>query len=100
MSRAFRQAWVEVDTAAITSNTAALVVMCGDSKVCAVVKADGYGHGAVQASLAALDGGATTLAVALVEEGCQLRDNGIDVPILLLSELPLESTVRSREGTH
>jgi alanine racemase len=55
-----------------------------------VVKADGYGHGALAAARAALEGGATWLAVALVEEGVTLREAGIDAPILLLSEPPRE----------
>ena len=53
-------------------------------KVMAVVKADGYGHGAVQTSEAAIRGGADMLAVATVSEGKQLRENGIEVPILVL----------------
>lgn len=58
------------------------------AKVCAVVKADGYGHGAVPCAKAALSAGATWLAVALVEEAQVLRDAGITAPILLLSEPP------------
>ncbi len=58
----------------------------GTPEICAVVKADGYGHGAVPVALRALRAGATWLAVALVEEGMQLRDAGIDAPILILSE--------------
>ena len=54
----------------------------------AVVKADGYGHGAVQVAGAALEGGAAWLGVALVEEGLALRRAGIDAPILVLSEFP------------
>jgi alanine racemase len=50
----------------------------------AVVKADGYGHGAVRVSLAALKSGANCLGVALPEEGEQLRKAGIEVPILVL----------------
>jgi alanine racemase len=53
-----------------------------------VVKADGYGHGIVTTARAALAGGATWLAVALVEEGAALREAGIDAPVLLLSEPP------------
>ncbi len=63
---------------------------CGPSPrrllLCAVVKADAYGHGAVPVATAALAGGATTLAVALVEEGVVLREAGLEVPILVLSE--------------
>jgi alanine racemase len=54
------------------------------------VKADGYGHGAVEVGRAALEAGASLLAVALVEEGAVLRDAGIDAPVLLLSEPPLD----------
>ncbi len=56
------------------------------ASVCAVVKADGYGHGAVPVGRAAIEAGAACLAVALVEEGEQLRDAGIEAPILVLSE--------------
>lgn len=61
------------------------------SQLCAVVKADGYGHGAVPVARAALGAGAQWLAVALVEEGAQLRDAGITERILLLSEPSLDS---------
>ena len=60
-----------------------------------MVKADGYGHGALAVSGAALEGGASWLAVALVEEGVKLREAGIDVPILLLSEPPVEGMVEA-----
>ena len=56
-----------------------------------MVKADGYGHGAAPVARAALEGGATWLAVALVEEGVTLREAGIEAPILLLSEPPAEA---------
>jgi alanine racemase len=52
----------------------------------AVVKADGYGHGAVPCARAAVEAGATMLGVALVEEGVELREAGVDAPILVLSE--------------
>ena len=54
------------------------------AKIMAVVKADGYGHGAVTAALASLAGGAEALAVATVEEGAELRKAGITAPILVL----------------
>ncbi|MBW3615965.1 MAG: alanine racemase [Actinobacteria bacterium] len=84
----FRPAWAEVDLAAIRDNVRAVKAVAGGAEVWAVVKADGYGHGAEPAARAALAGGATGLAVALVEEGVILREAGIDVPILLLSEPP------------
>jgi alanine racemase len=56
--------------------------------LCAVVKADGYGHGAVPCAKAAISSGATWLGVATVEEAIDLREAGIGAPILLLSEFP------------
>jgi len=56
--------------------------------VWAVVKADGYGHGAAQVAQAAIVGGASGLCVALVQEGVRLREAGVDAPILILSEQP------------
>jgi alanine racemase len=65
--------------------------MVAPTLLCAVVKADGYGHGAIPVARAAISAGAQWLAVALVEEGITLREAGIDAPILLLSEpRPLE----------
>ena len=81
-----RPSWVEIDLAAIRFNVAALAKLIAPAKVCAVVKADGYGHGDVPVAGAALDAGASWLAVALVEEGVRLREAGIEGPILLLSE--------------
>ena len=75
----------------ISSNVATLVDLVSPAAVCAVVKADGYGHGSVPAGRAAIDAGASWLAVALVEEGRVLREAGITTPILVLSEpRPLE----------
>jgi alanine racemase len=77
-----------VDLDAITANVRALIDVTGVPSACSVVKADGYGHGAVPAARAALRGGATWLAVALVEEAVELRAAGLDGPVLLLSEPP------------
>ncbi|HWG73051.1 MAG TPA: alanine racemase [Acidimicrobiales bacterium] len=81
-----RPVWAEVDLDAIAYNAGLLAKTAGPAALCAVVKADGYGHGAVPVARAALRGGAHWLAVALVEEGLELRDAGIDAPILILSE--------------
>jgi alanine racemase len=77
---------VEVDRDAIRHN-AKLLTPAGTALM-AVVKADGYGHGAAEVARAAVEGGATRLGVALVEEGLALRDAGLEEPILLLSEPP------------
>ena len=78
----------DIDLDAIAANVAALVGCTKPARFCAVVKADGYGHGAVAVSRAAVAAGAHWLAVALVEEAVVLREAGIDVPILVLSEPP------------
>jgi len=85
-----RPTHAEIDAGAIERNTRRLLAAAGErAELCAVVKADGYGHGIGTAACAALAGGATWLAVALVEEGVALREAGIDAPILLLSEPPV-----------
>lgn len=83
-----RPAWAEVDLGAIRHNASVLSALAAPARLCAVVKAGGYGHGAAEVARAALAGGATWLAVALVEEGRDLRAAGIDAPILVLSEPP------------
>jgi alanine racemase len=85
-----RWAWAEVDRSAIRANVEMLCGVAAPAELWAVVKADGYGHGAVPAAQAALAGGATGLCVALVQEGVELRAAGIDSPILVLSEQPPE----------
>ena len=72
----------EVDLGAIRANVAELTRRAGQASVMAVVKADGYGHGMVPAARAALDGGATWLGVAFVEEALALRAGGVTVPVL------------------
>ncbi len=85
-----RWAWAEIDPDAITHNVEVLRGVVAPSAVWAIVKADGYGHGAVTAARAALAGGADGLGVALVQEGVALRAAGIEAPILVLSEQPPE----------
>ncbi len=82
-----RPAWVEVNLNAIEHNTRRLTEMAGrETELMAMVKANGYGHGAVEASRAALRGGATWLGVVSVGEGIELRRAGIDAKILVLGQ--------------
>ncbi|MCU1362079.1 MAG: alr [Ilumatobacteraceae bacterium] len=83
-----RWAWAQIDLDAVRHNIGVLRAAVAPSDVWAVVKADGYGHGAVRVAQAALEAGASGLCVALVGEGLQLRAAGIDSPILVLSEQP------------
>lgn len=79
-----RRAWVEVDLEAIRHNIAAIRRLLKPStQLMSVVKADGYGHGAVAVAQTALAVGASWLAVATVEEGISLRVAEIEAPILL-----------------
>ncbi len=86
-----RWAWVDVDLDAIRHNVEYLRSAVAPSALWAVVKADGYGHGAVEVAQAALDAGAQGLCVALVQEGVELRNARIDAPILLLSEPSIDA---------
>jgi alanine racemase len=83
-----RPVWAEIDLGAVRHNAALLAARVAPARLCAVVKAFAYGHGPVPVARAALDSGASWLAVALVDEGAVLRDAGVTVPILLLSEPP------------
>ena len=77
----------EIDLSALAHNVRALRQAVGVT-VAAVIKADGYGHGAVAAARAAVAGGAGWLAVATADEGIAVRRAGIGVPILVLGWTP------------
>lgn len=80
-----RPTWVRVDLGRIRANVCRLrQQLSGDQKLMAVVKANGYGHGALAVASAAIEAGADWLGVALAEEGAELRQAGITVPILVL----------------
>ena len=85
--------WAEIDLDAIACNAAGLKARAGDkAELMAAVKANAYGHGAVPVAQAALEGGATRLAVHRSLEGVQLRQAGITVPILVMGyTLPAEA---------
>ena len=75
-----------IDLDAVRHNASLLSRLVAPAALCAVVKADAYGHGAPAVAMAAIEGGATSLAVALVDEGIELREAGVTAPILVLSE--------------
>ncbi|WP_426574161.1 alanine racemase [Aquihabitans sp. McL0605] len=106
-----RPVWAEVDLGAIAHNVATLRALVAPAAFCAVVKADGYGHGAVPSARAALAGGADVLAVALVSEGVELREAGIATVVMVLSQAStdeidrlvaadLDATVYTASGVH
>ena len=85
--------WAEIDLDAIAFNAASLKARAGGkAELMVTVKANGYGHGAAPVARAALEGGATRLAVHRTLEGVQLRQAGITAPILIMGyTLPAES---------
>ena len=88
MNSVNRWAWVEIDLTAIKTNVAVLVKQAGRAELWATVKANGYGHGAVEVARTALSAGAHGLCVALADEAHQLRQAKIVAPILIVSEQP------------
>ncbi|MEE2521214.1 alanine racemase [Pseudarthrobacter sp. J75] len=77
-----------IDLAAIRHNVAQLAAVASPAKVMAVVKADAYGHGAVQVARAALEAGAAWLGVAHISEALTLRAAGIEAPLLAWLHTP------------
>ena len=87
-----RWSWVEIDQGALRRNTRAFKnLLNGRQRLCCVVKADAYGHGAAQCAKLMYATGADMFAVATVAEGVELRESGIKAPILVLSEPPVTS---------
>ena len=85
------RALARVDLGAIERNCAHLrSLLAGDAELCAVVKADGYGHGAQWCARAALAGGATWLAVATASEAAELRRHGLESRIIVMGALTPE----------
>jgi alanine racemase len=81
-----RPTYAEIDLGAIRDNVAAFKELVAPSELCVVIKADAYGHGDAPVAEAAMEAGAGSLAVALLEEGIRLREAEIEAPILVLSE--------------
>lgn len=88
----YRNTWAEINLDAVDANIKQIKQsLSKKTEIMAVVKADAYGHGAIEIAKQALKSGATALAVALLEEAISLRNAGIDAPILVLSWVPPES---------
>ncbi len=79
--------WLEIDLAAIRNNVSRLRDL-SDAAVMAIVKANGYGHGAIPAAQAAVEGGAAWCGVSRLEEALALRHAGLVCPILVLGYTP------------
>jgi alanine racemase len=83
-----QRAWVEIDLNALAHNVRTIrAFLTPETKLMAVVKADAYGHGAITVAQTALANGADSLAIATLAEGVELRQAGINAPILILGAI-------------
>ncbi|ALC90719.1 alanine racemase [Bacillus sp. FJAT-18017] len=99
IQQSYRDTWAEISLEAITYNTEQFKKHIGENvKLMAVVKADGYGHGSFRVAKAALLAGAEYLAVALLDEALELRQAGINEPILVLGYTPARSVKKAILG--
>ena len=91
-----QRAWMEVSAAAVEANARAIKrLLADDCALMAVVKADGYGHGAETVARAAICGGASSLGVATLQEGIELRRAGLEQPVLVLGNLTQAEELRA-----
>ena len=79
--------WAEIDLDALRHNFRAVKARAGELPLCAVVKADSYGHGAVECAKVFAEEGAAWLAVSCLAEARQLRKAGLPLPILILGHV-------------
>jgi alanine racemase len=87
LDKLLRPTWVEISLSRLRSNFQRVQQLAGPRKIMAVVKADAYGHGAVQVARCLASCGVDWFGVATVEEALELRGAGIEIPILLLGGL-------------
>lgn len=85
-----RPVWAEIDLDAIAYNTRNIKSLIKDKELIAIVKADCYGHGAIDVVPTLLENGASILGVAMISEALELRRNNINAPILILGYTPIE----------
>ena len=91
-----QRAWMEVSASAVEHNARTLRrLLADDCALMAVVKADGYGHGAETVARSAICGGATSLGVATLQEGIELRRAGLELPVLVLGNLTQPEELRA-----
>ncbi|MBV1820937.1 alanine racemase [Clostridium cochlearium] len=88
MFKHLRPVWAEIDLDKLAYNMQQIKNLCKSKEIIAVVKADAYGHGALDIAPILLESGATRLAVAVLNEGIELRRGGIDAPIMVLGFTP------------
>ena len=89
MEKIMRPVWAEIDLDILANNMRNIKKLAGNKEVMAVVKADAYGHGALDVAPCLLENGASRLAVAMLTEAIELRNNNITAPIMILGYTPL-----------
>lgn len=89
MNKILRPAWAEIDLDAIAYNTRNIKKLIGDKDLIAVVKANCYGHGAIDIIPTLLENGVSQFAVAMISEAIEIRKNNIASPIMILGFTPL-----------
>lgn len=92
MEKNIRSVWAEIDLDCIKHNMIEIRKQVGEKTIIAIVKADAYGHGAIDVSSVLLENGADKLGVAVITEALELRKSGIEAPILILGYTPLDFT--------
>ncbi|WP_373539886.1 alanine racemase [Chamaesiphon sp.] len=91
-----QRAWVEIDLSALTHNVRQIhSLLAPTTAIMAVVKADAYGHGAIEIARTVIAAGVKWLAVATVNEGIELRSAGIVAPILILGAINTDAQVQA-----
>lgn len=83
-----RRLWAEINMDSVIKNYHAIKNAIGDTKICCVIKADGYGHGAVELAKLYSELGADYFAVSNLDEALELRTHGISEPVLILGYTP------------
>lgn len=90
MEKNIRPVWAEIDLDCIKHNMIEIRKRVGDKTIIAIVKADAYGHGAIDVAPILLENGANKLGVAVITEALELRECGIKAPILILGYTPVD----------
>lgn len=88
MYEKIRPLWAEINLDNLAYNARNIKKLVGDRDMIAIIKADGYGHGAPEIAQTLIDAGASAFGVAIVTEALQLRQNGVKLPIVVLSYTP------------
>ncbi len=90
MEKKIRPSWAEVDLDALRNNVSEVKRVSEGKEIIATIKADGYGHGAIDICKSMMDEGINRFAVAIVTEAVELRKAGVEIPIIILGYTPKE----------